>query len=83
MSNENNKNMIDEIKNTISRLEFPYDWDDVSDIPEEMLTIDNLLGIIENYKSKYNDALENFEFAITDIVATIDYYEVREDLGLK
>ena len=52
------------------------DWDDVADIPEEMLTIDNLLDIIENYKDKYNDAL----CKIDDI---IDYYEARRDLGLE
>lgn len=56
----------------------PYDWDDVSDIPEELLTIDNLLGIIETYKQKYNDVLEVCENAyekITDAIATFEDYE--------
>lgn len=56
----------------------PYDWDDVSDIPEELLTIDNLLGIIESYQQKYNDVLEVCENAyekINDAITTFEDYE--------
>lgn len=56
----------------------PYDWDDVSDIPEELLTIDNLLGIIESYQQKYNDVLEVCENAYEKINDAIDTFEDYE-----
>lgn len=73
--------MIEKILNAVDNENFedpPYDWDDVSDIPEELLTIDNLLGIIETYKQKYNDVLEVCENAyekINDAIATFEDYE--------
>ena len=73
--------MINDILDAVDYENFedpPYDWDDVSDIPEELLTIDNLLGIIESYKQKYNDVLEVCENAyekINDAIATFEDYE--------
>lgn len=74
--NRNAKQMIYDIQEIIA--EPDYDWDEPEDIPEEMLTIDNLLEIVRTYRDKYNDVVSK----LYDVDTTIAYYEDREALGL-
>ena len=72
----NVKQMIFDIQEIIA--EPDYDWDEPEDMPEEMLTVDNLLEVIRTYRDKYNNVIDK----LYDVDNTISYYEEREALGL-
>lgn len=66
---------VDQMLTEIQIITDACDWDDLNDLPNEMLTIDNLLELVRYYKDKCNDAF----CKIDDIIS---YYEARRDLGL-
>lgn len=66
---------VDEMIYKIQLITDTCDWDDLDELPNEMLTIDNLLELVRHYKDKCNDAF-------CEIDNIIGYYEARRDLGL-